>query len=180
MFKTYRSQKTFVKESPIEGKGLFALENIEKDEIIAIRGGYITTFDEVVRLNKEIGDYSLKISDELFLGVKTKDEIEDYAVFINHSCEPNVGMSGRLAFVAMRAIYAGEELCIDYAMIIDYQYRLDCKCDIKHCRGIITGEDWKSEELQNRYKGYFSSFIYNKINNTVESDLLANANHLPD
>ena len=31
------------------------------------------------------------------------------------------------------------------------------------CRGLITGGDWKRPELQERYAGFFSSYITRKI-----------------
>jgi len=44
-------------------------------------------------------------------------------LFINHSCEPNVGFAGNVVLVAMRDIEAGEELTTDYAMFDDYEGR---------------------------------------------------------
>lgn len=169
MFKTYRSSKTFVKDSRI-GKGLFAIDNIEKNEIVAIKGGHLVTSIEVNKLDKEVGDFSLQISDDIFLSAKSKNEIDDFTILINHSCDPNIGMDGRIAFVAMRDISKGEELCLDYAMIISYDYRLVCNCGSINCRGIITGNDWKKPELQKRYDKYFSLFIYNKMHNIVKDE----------
>jgi len=41
-------------------------------------------------------------------------------LFINHSCEPNVGFAGNTVLVAMRDISPGEELTSDYALFDDY------------------------------------------------------------
>jgi uncharacterized protein len=161
--KIYRSPKTIVKKSSKGGKGLFAKENIMKDEIIAIKNGHIVKKEEAYWLDNEIGDFSLQISDEFYICPKNKEEIKDIVIFINHSCEPNVGMDGQINYVAMRNIKAGEELCLDYATAISNEYELECKCGSKKCRGIITGEDWKNVELQKRYSKYFSWFIYKKI-----------------
>ena len=38
-------------------------------------------------------------------------------MFLNHSCEPNVGVQGQIVFVAMRDVAAGEELTLDYGTI---------------------------------------------------------------
>ncbi|MDQ3751103.1 MAG: hypothetical protein M3367_19110 [Acidobacteriota bacterium] len=38
---SYLSPKCVVKESPIQGKGLFAVALIPKGEIVCIKGGYI-------------------------------------------------------------------------------------------------------------------------------------------
>ena len=40
----------------------------------------------------------------------------DIARFMNHSCEPNAGLSGQVVLVAMRDIRDGEEILYDYAM----------------------------------------------------------------
>ncbi|HTQ89004.1 MAG TPA: SET domain-containing protein [Streptosporangiaceae bacterium] len=40
-------------------------------------------------------------------------EYEPVMLFINHSCEPNVGFAGNIVLVAMRDISPGEELTTD-------------------------------------------------------------------
>lgn len=163
MIKTYRSSKTIIKTSTKGGKGLFASENILADEIIAIRAGHIVKLEEALKLDKKIGDFSLQISDEFYICPKTMEEIDEIAIFINHSCDPNIGMDGQICFVAMRSVQAGEELCMDYAMAITGDYKLNCNCGNRNCRKVITGDDWKKEELQKLYGNYFSWFIYKKF-----------------
>jgi len=163
MIKTYRSPKTIIKTSTKGGKGLFARENILPGEIIAIRAGQIVDTVEASKRDKEIGDYSLQISVEFYICPETRENIEDIALFINHSCDPNIGMDGQICFIAIRNIQSGEELCLDYAMAITSDYKMDCYCGNSNCRKVITGDDWKKEELQKRYGKYFSWFIYKKI-----------------
>jgi SET domain len=50
-------------------------------------------------------------------------EYEPVMLFINHSCEPNVGFAGNTVLVAMRDISPGEELTTDYALFDDYAAR---------------------------------------------------------
>ena len=161
--KTYCSPKTIVKKSSKGGKGFFAKEDISKDEIVAIKNGHIVDKEEAYSLDRDIGDFSLQISDEFYICPKSREEIKDIVIFINHSCDPNIGMDGQINYVAMRNIKAGEELCMDYAMAISNEYELECKCGSEKCRGIISGKDWKNKELQKRYDKYFSWFIYKKI-----------------
>lgn len=165
LLKTYCSPKTIVKESAKGGKGFFAKEHIKKDEVLAIKNGHIVKTNEAYKLDKEIGDFSLQISDEFYICPKTKEEVDDIVIFINHSCDPNVGMDGQISYVAVRDIHAGEELCLDYAMAVTNDYKLKCNCGSDKCRGWISGDDWKNEELQKRYGKYFSWFIYKKIHN---------------
>jgi len=163
MIKTYRSSKTIITKSTKGGNGLFAKENILPGEIIAIRAGQIVDTVEASKRDKEIGDYSLQISDEFYICPETRANIEDIALFINHSCDPNIGMDGQICFVAMRSVQAGEELCMDYAMAITGDYNMNCNCKMKNCRKVITGDDWKKKELQKLYGNYFSWFIYKKF-----------------
>ncbi len=164
-FQTYRSPKIVIKQSSKGGKGLFAKEDILQDEIIAIKNGHIVATDEAMKLDKEIGDFSLQISEDFYICPKTEEEVKDIVIFINHSCNPNIGMDGQISYVAMRNIQKGEELCLDYAMTLTNHYKLDCNCGSNNCRRIVTGNDWKNEELQKRYNKYFSWFIYKKIHN---------------
>lgn len=46
---------------------------------------------------------------------------------------------------------------------ISDDYALDCRCGSPLCRAKLSGEDWKLPELQQRYQGYFSLYIHNKI-----------------
>ena len=161
--KTFCSPKTIVRDSIKGGKGFFAIEDIAKDEVVAIKNGHVVQTKEAYELDKSIGDFSLQISDDFYICPKTKDEIEDVVIYINHSCNPNIGMDGQISYVAMRDIHAGEELCLDYAMAITSEYKLKCCCGSTNCRGWISGDDWKYEVLQKRYDKYFSWFIYKKI-----------------
>lgn len=164
---SYRSSKIEVKESSrIQGKGIFARELIKQGEIIAIKGGNIIALDEYNKLDADVRQYCLQIEDDFFIGPRKSEEINDNAIYINHSCEPNVGFRGQITYVAMRNINAGEELTHDYAMCFtDMQTFSDmkCTCGSKKCRGSLTGNDWRSKDLQNRYGNYFALFILRKI-----------------
>ncbi len=161
--KSFRSPKTEIRESKSQGHGLFSIKKIMKDEIIAIRSGHIVGLDEAMKLDREVGDFSLQITDDHFLCPKKKEELAEIAIFINHSCNPNVGMNGQMVYVAIRDIEAGEELCLDYAMAMVTEYKLNCSCGSHNCRGIVTGSDWKKKDLQKKYGNYFSSFILKRI-----------------
>ena len=57
----------------------------------------------------------------------------------NHSCDPNAEFRG-LDIVARRDIAAGEELTLDYAMIMNEQSEpFRCTCGAASCRGDIRG-----------------------------------------
>jgi len=159
----YRSPKVEVRTSELEGRGVFATERIERSEVVAVKAGHIVTADQLAEITSSVGDYALQIHDRFYLSPACKEEIAGMTIFINHSCDPNVGFDGQITYVAMRGIEAGVELCHDYAMARSDNYSLDCLCGSELCRGTVTGEDWKIPELQRRYRDYFSSYIQKKI-----------------
>ncbi len=64
----------------------------------------------------------------------------------------------------MRDIEPGEEICFDYAMTDSYPYdEFDCQCRSPMCRGRITANDWRLPDLQEHYRGYFSSYLEKRI-----------------
>jgi uncharacterized protein len=164
---SYRYPKVEVRNtSKISGKGIFAKEKIRKDEIIAIKNGYIISMEEFNSLPKRCKELCLQIEDRFFIGPKKIEEVEKNAIFINHSCEPNAGFRGQIIYVAMRDIEPGEEITQDYAMCFTEMKQfsdLNCNCGSKKCRHKLKNDDWKSKELQKEYGNYFSEFILRKI-----------------
>ena len=102
MIKSRLSNKVEVREKALNGKGIFAKENISKGEIVFIIGGHILTKNEIFS-SGVINSY-YPISDEYFLGSTNKDEEDAIKLYQNHSCNPNVGLHGEITFVAMRDI----------------------------------------------------------------------------
>lgn len=167
------SSKAEVRDTGKYGKGVYAIVAIEKDELVSAVGGYIMTLDEYYSLPDELMHYPSQISEDIVLGIKDINDVED-AYYFNHSCEPNIGYGGQIFFRAMRFINAGEELTYDYGMELypsetltpegkaSFE-NLECSCGRKNCRKIITEYDWCIPELQEKYDGYFSWFIQEKI-----------------
>src|SRR5437763_16397710 len=159
-----RTPKTEVRGSPIHGKGLFATASIAKDEIVAVKGGHIVD-GELLRekITPSLGRVEIQIDDDLYVAPVTADEREDSMLYSNHSCDANLGIRGEITFVAMRNVSAGEELTHDWATTDDDNYSVKCKCGAPNCRGTLTGKDWQRPELQERYSGYFSTYLAKKI-----------------
>lgn len=157
--------------SAIEGRGLHAVEPIGAGEVVAVKGGHIVDRATIDALPDSIRNSEFQITGELYLAALTEDEYETVMMFINHSCEPNLGMAGNVVLVAMRDISAGEELTADYAMFDDSDEIMDCRCGTLSCRRTVTGKDWTKPELQGRYRGWFSSWLQQKIDrvNTGQS-----------
>ena len=160
---SWRSPKTDVRPSPIHGRGLFARESIAKGEIVAVKGGYILDARDLAPVAAELGPAEIQIADGFFIGPRREDEREGAMIFSNHSCEPNIGVSGQIVFIALRDIAAGEELTHDWAMTDDDTYELECRCGAPACRGVVTGQDWRKPELQEKYGEHMSWYLRNKI-----------------
>ena len=165
---SYISPKAAVKDSAIQGRGLFAIQPIQKDEIVCIKGGYIFNRATLDRVSHTLGASEIQIADNFFVGPLTEEDREGSMIFSNHSCEPNIGVRGQIVFVAMRDIEAGEELTHDWATTDDDTYEMECKCGAESCRKVISGQDWRREDLQQKYEGYISSYLVEKIRATKQ------------
>jgi len=160
------SNKIYIKKY-LDGNGLFSKEKINKEEIVAIFGGYVMTHKEENDLDLKLNDYSLQINDNFVLGYTKNNQVED-ACFFNHSCNPNCGFKGQIVLVAMKNIKKDEQITFDYAMVLSSSketrsYKMKCLCGSKNCRGTIDEEGWKIPALQKKYKGYFQWYIEEKI-----------------
>jgi uncharacterized protein len=134
------------------GKGLFAADDIKKDEFIADFNGQIYEAEKVSDLPKNIADYAIQFE-------KHKWRDSDFAWHINHSCNPNCGIRGLFQIVAMRDIQKGEELFYDYEMTEDSDWKMECKCGEPNCRKIIGAYSNMPQEVREKYKGYISEWL---------------------
>jgi SET domain-containing protein len=160
---SYLSPKSIVKESPIHGRGLFAVEPIAAGEIVCVKGGSIINRQTLREMPQWFGAAEIQIADDLFIAPLKAAERDGSMIFSNHSCEPNIGVCGQIVFVAMRDIAAGEELTHDWAMTDDDENEQPCHCGAAACRKLITGQDWRREDLQQKYKGYMSWHLLEKL-----------------
>ncbi len=137
-----------IRDSPIAGKGAFALRPIKKGErLIEYTGERIPhpVADE------RYDDDSMGEHHTFLFTVSSRTVIDathggNEARFINHSCDPNCESEiekGRVYIFALRDIPPGEELHYDYAYERsgdetekeEEQYR--CRCGTPKCRGSI-------------------------------------------
>ncbi len=161
--KCYRSPKIEVRDECLSGRGVVAIEPIAAGEIVAIKAGHIVNREQVQRITREIGDYSLQFHDDFYLTPVTLEEVEETTIFINHSCDANVGFQGQVIYVAIRDIAVDEELCHDYAMARTDDYTLECHCGAADCRGTVTGNDWRRADVQSKYGDFFVDYVLRKI-----------------
>jgi uncharacterized protein len=163
---TWFNPRLELKLSAIHGKGLFATELIQRDEIVMIWGGTLYSREDLenIRAGKlKVEEFSYSFIDEDLLIAAPPNGL-DY--FVNHSCDPNVWMSANLSVIARCNILPGEEITGDYAVWeAELSYVIDpCHCGSSLCRGRITGNDWMLSELQERYQEHFLPYIHRRIN----------------
>ena len=148
--------------SSIEGRGLVAVAPISAGEVVAIKGGHIVDTATMQALPERLRNSEVQIAEGFHLVALEEAEYEPVMLFINHSCEPNVGFAGNIVLVAMSDIGAGEELTTDYALFDDCDDEMPCRCGKPVCRGTISGRDWRRPELQRKYGNYFSWYLLDK------------------
>jgi hypothetical protein len=159
---SYLSPKCSVVEAPEKGgHAVRAVAPVAAGEVVAVWSGGILTTQELAGLPEHYREHTVQVEEGLFL---TSFVPDDPADFINHSCDPNAGMSGQIVLVAMRAIPEGEEITFDYAMTDGDPYdEFTCACQTPRCRGRVSGDDWRLPELWGRYAGYFAPYLQRRI-----------------
>ena len=151
--------------SSIEGRGLFAVEDIAAGEVVAVKGGHIVDTATMFAQTERLQNSEIQIAEGLHLMALCDDEYESVMLFINHSCRPNVGFRGNTVLVAMVDVAAGHELTTDYALFDGtvWPEPMRCRCGTDLCRTEITGADWRRPDLQRRYQGWFSTYLADRI-----------------
>lgn len=160
--KDWVSHKIEIRKTVNRGKGMFAAEKIVSGEELVVFGGEYTDA-EGAKKAKSNGRLVMQWDDNLF---SVEDRGDDLGYFINHSCDPNAWMKDAFTITAMRDIEIGEELTVDYVLWQadeNYISKWECNCRSSGCRKRVTGKDWRSPELRERYKNHFSPLINKRI-----------------
>lgn len=142
------------------GRAVLAREPIATGELLCVFGGAALHGRELDALTPDARRRILQVDEDIYL----YSEVESVADWVNHCCEPNAGLRGQVALVALRAIAAGEEITYDYAMSDGSAYDgFHCQCGAPSCRGQISGDDWQLERLWAAYHGHFSPYLAERI-----------------
>ena len=148
--------KVYVTKRKDMGRGLFALRDIKKGELVLVFSGKKWYAKDIKGLPKNIGDYAIQISPRIH--IDSKKSIGRYA---NHSCNPNSGIRGMRKLIAVKNITAGDEIVWDYSASDDSGWYHKCSCGAKNCRKIIT--PWRDLPASTKRKytklGIVSSWI---------------------
>ena len=146
-----------IKDTGKYGLGLFASEDIRKDEIVLdFSDGKVYYAEKGNEFSKEIADFAIQFEERKWI------DTHSIGRFINHSCEPNCGIKGNFQIVAMRDIKKDEELTYDYEMTEDSDWRMECLCGSGSCRKIIGAYGNMPQTIREKYKGYIAQWLVEK------------------
>ena len=147
-----RRHRISVRNSPIHGRGVFALKRIPKGTRIIEYKGMLITDKEADRRYSRIQAHSphtmlFSVDDGLVIDATRRG---NSARWINHSCAPNCEIEEehhRVFIESRRNISAGEELTYDYNLQIGEKHTKAakrehaCFCGSRRCRGTMLGEE---------------------------------------
>ena len=135
-----------VRPSRIHGQGAFAARDFDEGEQIGVYEGKRYSPRQVSRRTWETGlTYVFGLSDGSVIDAAVGGNSTKH---LNHSCTPNceaheeIASDGRthIVFYALRPIRAGEELFLDYSLVVDEAEAPDafeCSCGTTQCRGTM-------------------------------------------
>ena len=132
--------------SHIHGQGAFAARDFDEGEQLGVYEGKRYSARQVRRRTWATGlTYVFGLSDGSVIDAAVGGNSTKH---LNHSCTPNceaceeIGQDGdaHVVFYALRSIGAGEELFLDYSLIVDETEEPDafgCSCGTSRCRGTM-------------------------------------------
>jgi uncharacterized protein len=157
-----------LKESKIHNKGVFASKLIPKGTKIIEYIGELISKEEGTKRSTQTHDANKKDFCKGGVYIFDIDEENDldgdvennYAKYINHSCEPNCefdGVGKKIWVNSIKDIEPNEEITINYGFAWDEKdyYEHVCKCGSTKCVGYILDEDeWPKlkEHLEKKKK----------------------------
>lgn len=171
MPKSWLDPRLKICASPLHGCGTFTTADIDVGEVVTVWEHRVLNATDLAAA--PLGQIWPR-PDGTYIWLPSKNEqVEEH--FLNHSCDPNLWMANEVTLITRRPIFSGEELTADYALWefdLDWLSAFRCACHAPMCRGIITGRDWESSELQQRYAGHFHPMLNSRINqrNRIKDD----------
>lgn len=149
-------------KSNIMGTGLFSVANIRAGQTIMEWGGLLVAASEVERVGRM--NSIVRVNDGRYM-VDPVDGPAYLDEFINHSCDPNMGMASDVRIIARRDIMPCEELTLDYGTyhsiqwVFDPSWVMPCQCRSEHCRRAVRSTDHLLPALQARYGTLFAPYL---------------------
>lgn len=146
-----KAPRVAVRNSPIHGRGVFAVTAIAKGARILEYTGERMSHAKADRL---YGDLHEGSSHTMLFAATDKVVIDATkrggpARWINHSCAPNCEANeeeGRVFIDAIRSIKPGQELLYDYNLLLEERHTAKqkrdhpCHCGARKCRHTLLGD----------------------------------------
>ncbi len=126
-----KSNDIIIKDSKIEGKGIFANRDFKKGEVvIKWDTSVVLTKEEVKKLPEKEKKYISPFQGKFLLQ-------QPPARYVNHSCDPNTKVVNDSSDVAIVDIKKGEEITSDYSIFYAPDEVMRCNCGSKNCKKIL-------------------------------------------
>lgn len=160
----------YIRTSKIDGMGVAAGEDIKKGDVIQhIKG-------EARFLSIKSKEDSLSYPNWIGIGKNQWIDPDYPNQFLNHSCDPNAGIKGKVTMVALKDIKEGEEITIDYAIIEgDDLWEMPCSCGSKNCRKVVRSIQHLPETQFKKYMPYIPTYFKNLYTRTHSKHKLSRA-----
>lgn len=142
-----------VKVTPLKGRGIFAVRDIRKSEIISTFTGPRVKIEHLDEYPQEVVDHLFNVGTDEYILAREPE------VRTNHSCDPNAGIVNDVCLIAMRDIRKDEEITFDYSIIINDDWTLDCLCGSPLCRKVIGKYRDLPQEIKDKYRDFTPEWI---------------------
>jgi len=141
----YSTFQLLIARSPIQGRGVFALEGIPRGKKIIEYGGERLTPRQALRRARRNVTLGAARKNVYFARLSRRWLVDGAvggtgAELINQSCDPNISarrIRGRIFYFSRRPIHKGEELTVDYRYPRNSTNKR-CRCGARKCRGRLS------------------------------------------
>ena len=158
-----------VRDSGIEGRGLFFTEDVPAGTLVIRMGGRLVSsveLDELIAANiSGLAPYvdTITVDDDAHLVLPPGGIVH----FGNHSCDPTLWHVGPYELATRRDVRAGDEATMDYGTNSGAAgFEMACNCGSVDCRRLVTSRDWQRPELRVRYRGHWVPALQRLIDAT--------------
>ena len=167
----------FASQNIQQGEFIFKCDTSTCDYIIRDTTDSLKTKDEFIKcceMNPDCKDFMLNyqymVDHDTYLLPRLWKEKKLLCIcaFFNHSCNPNSGLNGNASIVSLKNITEGEELTFDYQILdteASFYSGLSCKCGSNNCRGVLSFDQYRNIEWQNKFYDYSTTYVKNQIDN---------------
>ena len=112
------------------------------------------------------------VGEDKYLALPSTDTQASLDENLNHSCDANAWLDNEVVLSAKRDIEVGEEITLDQGTWnFEYSDYTDngepCFCGATNCRHILTENDWKLSDVQERYKGHLHPMVQKMIHSKI-------------